>query len=67
MNHNFIVQGIMSSTGVMVFQGTQNYLPRVGEEIRIYSSIYVVDKIRYIVQEGTHNGVLVQMFLSLVN
>jgi hypothetical protein len=57
----------MSSTGTMVFQGSQNYLPRVGEEIRIYSSIYVVDKIRYVVQEGTHNGVLVQMFLSLVN
>ena len=49
-----------------IFNGTINYLPRIGEEISINFDVFRVKNIRYVLEGGTTNKTKVIMSLELV-
>lgn len=49
-----------------IFNGTMNYLPRIGEEISINFDVFRVKNIRYIIENGTANKTEVLISLELV-
>lgn len=40
------------SNGVMVFNGTLNYVPHKGEELEANGNVFVVESVRYILKDG---------------
>ena len=49
-----------------IFNGTANYLPRIGEEISINFDVFRVKNIRYVIEGGTTHKTEVLMSLELV-
>ena len=60
---NFNVRADLS-TGYNVFQGTFNYVPRIGEEIEANGYIFKVVNVRYILKEGSYYGTPVRLTLE---
>ena len=52
--------------GHNVFQGTLNFIPRVGEEIETNGYIFKVVNARYILREGSYYGTPVKLTLEQV-
>ena len=56
------VQALMM--GQEKFNGTLNFVPRVGEELQIDGWMYIVKNVRYIVRTGIHAGSRIQVILD---
>ena len=54
------------SDGRMVFNGTLNYVPRINEEVEANGHVFVVQKVRYVLKEGTTYANFVELRLKEV-
>ena len=61
----FNVHGILSN-GSTVFRGNLTFLPRIGEELETGSFLFKVEKVTYIVTDGTSYGINVRLLLKQI-
>lgn len=54
------------SNGSMVFNGTMNYVPRVGEELEVNGHVFTVSNVRYVLKEGACYNTYVRLLLTQV-
>ena len=52
------------SNGVKVFDGTMGYVPHKGEEIEIGCYVFIVENVRYVLNEGTQFKTSVKLQLA---
>lgn len=63
----FNIHAFLVKSHKTIFNGTMNYLPRIGEEISVNFDVFRVKNIRYVLTNGTVNRTEVLMSLELIN
>lgn len=61
----FNVRAVLSN-GYPVFSGNMCYPPRIGEEIETGSYVFKVEKVTYIIADGTSYGANVRLLLKQI-
>lgn len=62
----FEVHAFLTNPHKTIFNGTVNWLPRIGEEMSINFDVFRVKNIRYVLEGGTTNKTEVLISLELV-
>lgn len=63
----FEVYAFLTNPHKTIFNGTTNWLPRIGEEMSINFDVFRVKNVRYILRNGTTGYTEVHISLEVVN
>ena len=63
----FEVYAFLTNPHKTIFNGTVNWLPRIGEEMSINFDVFRVKNVRYVLRNGTTKYTEVHISLEVVN